>query len=391
MTDRGPPDTARVRRDPGSPLHRHASMIVGSRAILPWTNGATIASEATAVSHLRSDEHLIFFTTDAHLAEDGESWHVPVHVWVHEPEETKLRKGAFASALKSKYGLAATPATRDNFDRRVGLFVVDNERGKRIVVDVAGQRVTLPKTGANGHASTVITVNVDRVNAAAAGGRLTITAVLPAEDAQRFTGTVNLVAPEGLSVISDIDDTVKVTEMADRAAMFDRTFFRDFEAVPGMAALYRDWAARGAVFHYVSSSPWHLYEPLDAFLTDAAFPCRSLSLKRVRLKDRTLLDLFRKGTATKPAQIEPILQRYPKRQFVLVGDSGEHDPEVYAALLRKYPAQVVRVYIHNVSGATVTNPRFSALFAGIERDRWALFEDPSSLRLPPPPAPAPAP
>ena len=89
-----------------------------------------------------------------------------------------------------------------------------------------------------------------------------------------------------------------------------------------MPALYRRWAKQGATFHFVSSSPWHLYEPIDEFLSSNDFPPRSLSLKLVRLTDKTLFDLFKEGTETKPAQIEPILARFPGRRFVLVGDSG---------------------------------------------------------------------
>ena len=193
---------------------------------------------------------------------------------------------------------------------------------------------------------------------------------------------MNLVAPEGIAVISDIDDTVKVSEVTDRAALFDRTFFRDFEPAPGMAALYRRWATQGATFHFVSSSPWHLYEPIDEFLASSDFPPRSLSLKLVRLKDETLFDLFKKGTETKPAQIEPILARFPGRRFVLVGDSGEQDPEVYGSLLRKHPAQIERVFIRNVDDSDAADERFQAAFASVDPDRWRLFTDPADLDRP---------
>ena len=149
-----------------------------------------------------------------------------------------------------------------------------------------------------------------------------------------------------------------------------------------LPAGYRAWAAQGARFHFVSSSPWHLYEPLKEFLAKAGFPPATFNLKLVRLTDRTITNLFKKGTETKPLQIEPLLRAYPARRFVLVGDSGEQDPEVYAALARKFPAQIVRVYIRNVTKASPTDERFRTLFAGIAPERWALFTDPSKLDLP---------
>ena len=81
----------------------------------------------------------------------------------------------------------------------------------------------------------------------------------------------------------------------------------------------------------------------------SGFPWATFNLKAVRFRDETLLDLFKKGTETKPLIIKGILDRYPGRTFILVGDSGEQDPEVYAALLREYPNQVLQAYIRNVA------------------------------------------
>jgi phosphatidate phosphatase APP1 len=112
------------------------------------------------------------------------------------------------------------------------------------------------------------------------------------------------------------------------------------------------------------------------------FPKATFSLKDFRFRDETFFNLFKKGTETKPAQIEPILQRYPGRKFVLVGDSGEQDPEVYASIARKYPDQIARIYIRNVNGATASDQRFKNAFDGLDNSLWQLFADPSGLGLP---------
>jgi Asp-tRNA(Asn)/Glu-tRNA(Gln) amidotransferase A subunit family amidase len=130
----------------------------------------------------------------------------------------------------------------------------------------------------------------------------------------------------------------------------------------------------------VSSSPWQLYTPLQAFLSEAGFPATSMHLKSVRFRDETLFDLFKKGTETKPAVTREILGRYPRRSFVLVGDSGEQDPEVYAELLRQHPDQITGAFIRNVTGESRDNERFSRVFKGVEASRWALFEDGHDLR-----------
>ena len=142
-----------------------------------------------------------------------------------------------------------------------------------------------------------------------------------------------------MSIISDIDDTVKVTNVLDRRRMWEATFYKPFDAVDGMPASYRKLTAAGAPVHYVSSSPWHLAEPLLEFLSANGLPVSSITLKHFRLKDRTSLNILKPGRETKPPEIEAILARYPGRRFILIGDSGEDDPEVYAQALRRHPSR----------------------------------------------------
>ena len=136
------------------------------------------------------------------------------------------------------------------------------------------------------------------------------------------------------------------------------------------------------VGHFVSSTPWQLYEPLSEFTKKAGFPTATFDLKYVRFTDETLGNLFKKGTETKPTQIKPLLEAYPKRRFILIGDSGEQDPEVYAEMLCNYPEQIVRIYIRNVTKSSPDDQRFKKTFFGIAREKWKLFKDPAGLELP---------
>jgi phosphatidate phosphatase APP1 len=146
-----------------------------------------------------------------------------------------------------------------------------------------------------------------------------------------------------------------------------------------MPAAYRKLTATGAPVHYVSSSPWHLAEPLLQFLSANGLPVSSITLKHFRLKDRTSLDILKPGRETKPPEIEAILARYPGRRFILIGDSGEDDPEVYAQALRRHSRQIAKVYIRNITGANRDDARFAEAFAGLEAARWALFDDPGEI------------
>ena len=60
---------------------------------------------------------------------------------------------------------------------------------------------------------------------------------------------------------------------------------------------------------------------------------------------------------------------------MLIGDSGEDDPEVYAESLRRHPMQIARIYIRNVTGAKRDDERFAKVFAGVDAARWVLFDD----------------
>lgn len=85
---------------------------------------------------------------------------------------------------------------------------------------------------------------------------------------------------------------------------------------------------------------------------------------------------------TKPRAIEPLLHAYPARKFVLIGDSGEQDPEVYAKMARQYPQQIVRIYIRNVTDEPADSTRYQKCFEGLPPKLWRIFEDPRSLALP---------
>ena len=66
------------------------------------------------------------------------------------------------------------------------------------------------------------------------------------------------------------------------------------------------------------------------------------------------------------------LETYPKRRFILVGDSGEKDAEIYASIARKYPNRINKIYIHNVTG---DKQRIEAIFKDLPRMQWLVFDD----------------
>jgi phosphatidate phosphatase APP1 len=329
-------------------------------------------------SPVRSDERVVFFDTAGHFDPERDAWTLAVHGWVHEPASSRVRKKMIEETIEGYIGSSIEAADRPRFERRVDLFLADNEGGKRLEVEVGDRAVPFPASEGNGHFRHEVELTVEESASLTPGDAVGVR--VHADDEERtFTGRIRLVGRQGLSVISDIDDTVKVSEVLDRPRLIRNTFVDEYRAVHGMADVYRSWAQSGVVFHYVSSSPWHLYEPLAEFLERSGFPRTSMHLKHVRLKDSSVLDILSSSETTKPPVIESVLAAFPERDFILVGDSGEKDPEVYAALLRAHPEQVVRVFIRNVTAASSDDARFAGLFEGVDAERWKLFTDPKEI------------
>lgn len=173
------------------------------------------------------------------------------------------------------------------------------------------------------------------------------------------SGRVRLIGPTGVSVISDIDDTIKVTEIpAGPKVIAKNTFYREFVSTTELAAVYQEFS--GAPVHYVSGGPWQMYRPLARFLIDGHHPEGSFHMKHlaggIRRPVSSLESLARFVTPGgtfehKTAEIARIMDRFPGRTFVLIGDSGEQDPGVYRAVKSRFGARVERIVIRDVNNA----------------------------------------
>jgi hypothetical protein len=349
-----------------------------------WLAGALLVagiclSDGAYGSSIKADEEVIFFPTAAHLDPESMAWVVPVHGWIFEPEDDSVWRGRLIDQLLER--LELDPAARDDawFRERARMFLVDNERGKMLQVRLAGRTFDLDRSAVNGHFTGRVRLEGEDLAERAQNAWLPVEAVMPKADRRRFTGAIQLVGPEGLSVISDIDDTIKVSVVTDKRELLANTFLREFRDVPGMAGVYGRWAEAGAAFHYVSSSPWQLFPALSAFMARKGFPKGAFHLKSLRLKDESFLDLFAAPESSKIPTIDAILRAYRGRRFILVGDSGEKDPEIYGTIARRYGGQVVHVFIRDVSPLDDQGERFAEAFSGLPRNRWTVFREAGAL------------
>jgi len=339
---------------------------------------ALIATVAVAQHFpIKKDEEVIFFPTIGHSVAGSEEWELPIHGWIFEPEQRRIS----LEVLKLGLGLKGVKMTTDEekiFKDRARAFMVDDERKKTISIAVNGISHTLETSHPDGHFRGEIRLSNQQIGESR--GTVPFHALTREGDKRKFEGTVHLIEDSGVSVVCDIDDTIKVSDVRNHHELLRNTFCRDFRPVPGMASVLQGWVTNShAQFHYVSASPWQLYPALDEFIRNNGFPVGSFHLKQFRFKDQTFFSLFQSPEVHKRQVLEPMLKQFPKRRFVFVGDSGEKDPEIYGSLAREFPNQVVRIYIRSVTGESTESPRYPIAFAGLPPAAWKVFKEPSEI------------
>jgi phosphatidate phosphatase APP1 len=131
------------------------------------------------------------------------------------------------------------------------------------------------------------------------------------------------------------------------------------------------WSSSGVIFHYVSASPWQLARPLSDFFSNSGLPDGSMHLKLFGLKDSTPLGRMRSSKKSKRDVILEIFDHFPNRKFILVGDSGERDPEVYTKVAQQRSSQIEGVAIRRVSSRRSKQK----LESGLKLLRQAVADD----------------
>lgn len=156
-------------------------------------------------------------------------------------------------------------------------------------------------------------------------------------------------------IISDIDDTVLQTDATSLLQSAKLTFLGNaYTRLPfaGVAAFYRALQSGPITtlfnpIYFVSSSPWNLYDLLIDFFRIQGIPkgpilLRDLGLTKTQFIKSSHLD-------HKLGMIRKVLDVNPQLPFVLIGDSGQHDPEIYSQVVRENPGRILAIYIRDVS------------------------------------------
>jgi len=345
---------------------------------LPGHTRSKPCSDPSSINKIKSDEELLFFPSFAVPGEKAGTWDVGVHGWVYEPERDSVKRKMLVDIVKKDLGLNEVDASSKNFETIAAYLLVDQEGSKDVAVTIGKRDYCIGRTNKNGHAEAVITIEGKMPGSSLVRqGRaryIVFHAESSSEPKRRFAGKARIIEEKGVMVISDIDDTIRISNVRDRQMLIENTFLRPFVAVPGMARVYAAMARNGAVISYVSAGPWQLYPPLAEFLRREGFPEGRFQMRYFGLS-KNFSALFASSESIKKPLIAGLMKQFPDYRFIFIGDSGEKDPELYGKFARNNPGRVAGIYIRNVTDESCEAPRMRKAFRGVPSDLWRVFKD----------------
>ncbi|KAF2104063.1 hypothetical protein NA57DRAFT_62792 [Rhizodiscina lignyota] len=195
--------------------------------------------------------------------------------------------------------------------------------------------------------------------------------------------------PSGWAVISDIDDTIKLTMTSSPVGILKTTFAEPFTPITGMPELYKHLNEKlsNPPFWYLSASPYNLYPFLREF-REQYYPAGTLILRDASWMNLGgfLASLTQGTQAYKVDRMMKVHKWFPNRKFVCLGDSTQSDPEAYAEMYRRDPSWIGKIFIRKVTGVAEideteknSDERFEKAFKGVPNDIYYIFEKPEEV------------
>ncbi|CZS99795.1 related to actin cytoskeleton organization and biogenesis [Rhynchosporium agropyri] len=192
------------------------------------------------------------------------------------------------------------------------------------------------------------------------------------------TEEVKITQPKGVSLISDVDDTIKHSSIGSGPReIFRNAFIRDLAdlTIDGVKEWYNTMYDMGVGVHYVSNSPWQLFPVLVSFFRKAGLPPGSYHLKQY---SGMLQGIFEPVAERKKGTLERIMKDFPERKFILIGDSGEADLEVYTDIALAHPGKILAIFIRDVT-SPANQGFFDSSMGPLSGDRRRGREAPSRM------------
>lgn len=180
--------------------------------------------------------------------------------------------------------------------------------------------------------------------------------VLPRQG--RVTATAEVMVSElnsEFGIISDVDDTILISRATHFIKKIRLLLLKNAHTrlpFQGVSAFYKSLqkGSTSTFFNpifYVSSSSWKLYDLLLDFCKIRGIPKGPFMLRASRIDDYKFLSSIHNNH--KLQKIEHILSTYDNLKFILIGDSGQKDPEIYEQVAKDFPGRIKVIYIRDVS------------------------------------------
>ncbi|KAI1135753.1 hypothetical protein F5Y05DRAFT_159553 [Hypoxylon sp. FL0543] len=190
--------------------------------------------------------------------------------------------------------------------------------------------------------------------------------------------TAYLVPPTGFTVISDIDDILRVTKIYDPKEGLLNSFARAFTPWMNMPEIYANWSATipDFHFHYLTTTPEQVTRNYMEFIYKT-YPLGSFDTRPLNFSDVSATLSIRK------ALLDKIFQTFPQRKLVLVADTSNSDVmKDYPQLVRDYPGQVQCIFLRNTTATDSSDlfPYDTSGFEGIDQRQYMFFVTPDDLR-----------
>jgi phosphatidate phosphatase APP1 len=191
-----------------------------------------------------------------------------------------------------------------------------------------------------------------------------------------------LVPTEGLVVVSDIDDTLRITKIYEPKEGLLNSFARPYVPWMNMPEIYANWSTSLSElhFHYLTTTPEQVTRNYMDYIYKT-YPPGSFDTRPLNFSDVSATLSIRKFL------LQKIFQTFPQRKFILVGDTSNSDVmRDYPAMATEFPGQVQCIFIRNISSTDDGDhfPYDTSGFNGLNQDSYMFFDVP--VRGPPPPA-----
>lgn len=334
---------------------------------------------------IRAHDEVVFFPSAGAWNPDTKRWNVRISGAVFDPQDVNIRKKLMVRLLRRVMKVPSEELRGDLFKKRIEPFTANLLKGRRIQIRIGSKVFDFEKKSKrNGHFSEEVEFSQEEIDVLVEEGAVTnrvlsFQLILPAGDERVINGRVHLLTPTGNSVISDVDDTIKITSVGNRDELLKNTFLREFRAIDGMSQVYKNWSDQGIDFHFVSASPWQLITPLSSLLSSESFPLGTFDLRVFRWRDQVIKRVVSNKWVGKSKVIRSMIQRFPNRKYFLIGDSVERDPELYAHLAEEFNDQICGIFIRQVPGFALSDNRIGRIRSQINQTEFTIYDQEADL------------